>query len=452
MAEIYVRSSDGDDADSGATWALAKATLAGAAAIDVKGDFIYLSSSHAETGGTANFAYTAPSQFLTIVATKIISANDAAEPPTSATAGALFSLGTGAYSHDWRGSLYAYGLTLETGDGFFNTDINLNSYTSAANSRQTWEQCTFRIRGTGSASALCINAAGAASNTDVCFTKWINCSFKTAANQPIENYGHFVWEGGEIEAGTVSLTNLFRGAISGRGAVYEISGVDLQNLATTTNIFLVSGSSQMYGTIKDCRLPASWTGSLISTGMKAVGRFSMYNCDSGDTNYRLWIEDFTGSIKDETTIVKSGGASDGTTPIAWKMTGSASCDEWACPLFTDNIPLWVDTTTSKTVEIDFIHDGTTNLQNDEVWLEVSYPGDASYPTASFARDKRANVLAAPADHASSGATWTTTGLTNPNKQKLSVTFTPQNKGVCYVRVALAKASQTIYVDPKPTVT
>ncbi len=49
MANIYVRSTDGNDADSGATWALAKATLGGALAIATSADTIWVSQNHAET-------------------------------------------------------------------------------------------------------------------------------------------------------------------------------------------------------------------------------------------------------------------------------------------------------------------------------------------------------------------------------------------------------------------
>mgnify|MGYP003394608494 FL=1 len=48
MADRYGRSTDGADGDGGTTWALAKATLAGLAAIDAAGDRIFLSQAHAE--------------------------------------------------------------------------------------------------------------------------------------------------------------------------------------------------------------------------------------------------------------------------------------------------------------------------------------------------------------------------------------------------------------------
>jgi hypothetical protein len=38
-------------------------------------------------------------------------------------------------------------------------------------------------------------------------------------------------------------------------------------------------------------------------------------------------------------------------------------------------------------------------------------------------------------------------MSNPNEQKLSVTFTPQEKGVIHATIRVAKASYTVYVDP-----
>ena len=101
--------------------------------------------------------------------------------------------------------------------------------------------------------------------------------------------------------------------------------------------------------------------------------------------------------------------------------------------------------------IEILHDSVTNLQDDEVWLEVEYLGTAGFPLSLFASDRMTDILSTPADQTTSSVAWTTTGLTNPNKQKLAVTFTPQEIGVVRCRVALAKPSYTVYVDPLLTV-
>lgn len=179
----------------------------------------------------------------------------------------------------------------------------------------------------------------------------------------------------------------------------------------------------------------------------------MYNCDDGDTNYRLWIEEPFGNVKDETTLVRTGGASDGTTPLSWKMTTGAEAKWPINYLATDEIVIWNETTGSAiTATVEILHDSATNLTDREIWLEASYLGDASYPLGTPISDRAADILASAADQADSSETWTTTGMTNPNTQKLSVTFTPQQKGYVSLTVHLAKASYTVYVCPKVAVT
>jgi hypothetical protein len=178
----------------------------------------------------------------------------------------------------------------------------------------------------------------------------------------------------------------------------------------------------------------------------------MYNCDSGTTNYRLWIETYAGSIKSETTLVKTGGASDGTTALSWKLTTTANANETIAPLITDDMAIWIDSTGStKTISVDILHNSATALTDAEVWLEIDYLGSSAQPLGTPASDKRATVLTTAANQTTSSATWTTTGMTNPIKQKLEVTFTPNMKGFVYARVCLAKASYTIYVDPEPVI-
>ena len=98
-----------------------------------------------------------------------------------------------------------------------------------------------------------------------------------------------------------------------------------------------------------------------------------------------------------------------------------------------------------------MHDSLSNLQNDQIWSEVEYLGTAGFPQAGIVNNRKADEFAAAADHTVSIQAWTTTGLTNVNKQKLALTVTPQMKGWFRVRVMLAKPSYTVYVDPLVTI-
>ena len=181
-------------------------------------------------------------------------------------------------------------------------------------------------------------------------------------------------------------------------------------------------------------------------------RMEMYNCDSADTNYRLWVRDYSGDTTSETTIIRTGGANDGTNGLSWKMASTANAEFPGIVLRSPEIVQWNETTgSSKTATVEVVTDGVT-LTDADCWLEIQYLGTSGYPRGSFADDSVANVLATPANQTTSTETWTTTGLSSPTKQKLSVTFTPQEKGFIHAVVKLAKASTTVYVDPKLTVT
>ena len=436
MADIYVRSTDGSDADNGSTWALAKATLAGAAAIDAAGDNIYRSQSHAESGGavTAVFAGTMANPV------KIIAGNDSAEPPIAVSAASLIS----SSSITLSGSYYLYGLTLQAA-----TSILPNAQ-SASNS-VTLDHCSLITTGTTAGGFFSIGSANNFTQKAVL----LDCTYKFSGSSNIgcATAGVVEIKGGSFVSGTSTPSaGVFAGANDRTGSRLLIDGLDMTNLASTVNIFRTFVSPGLFQ-IRNSKLPASWSGSLCNATPLATGqRFEMHNCDSGDTNYRLWVQEYSGSIKTETTLVRTGGASDGTTGYSLVMATTANANASVAPLVSPEVSIWNDTTGgSKTVTVEILHDSATNLTDGEIWLEVQYLGTSGAPLGSFISDAKADILATAADQSASSETWTTTGMSNPNTQKLSVTFTPQEKGYIQAKVYLAKASKTVYVDPKLTV-
>lgn len=437
MADIYVRSTDGSDSDNGSTWGLAKATLVGAAAIDAAGDAIYLSQSHAESGGAvvAVFAGTMANPV------KIIAGNDSAEPPIAVSAASLIS----SSSITLSGSYYLYGLTLQAA-----TSILPNAQ-SASNS-VTLDHCSLITTGTTGSGFFSIGSANNFTQKAVL----LDCTYKFSGSSNIgcATAGVVEIKGGSFVSGTSTPSaGVFGGSASDRtGSRLLIDGLDMTNLASTVNIFRTFVSPGLFQ-IRNSKLPASWSGSLCNATPLATGqRFEMHNCDSGDTNYRLWVQEYSGSIKTETTLVRTGGASDGTTGYSLVMATTANANASVAPLVSPEVSIWNDTTGgSKTVTVEILHDSATNLTDGEIWLEAQYLGTSGVPLGSFISDAKADILATAADQSASSETWTTTGMSNPNTQKLSVTFTPQEKGYIQAKVYLAKASKTVYVDPKLTV-
>lgn len=445
MANIYVRSTDGLDADNGTTWALAKATLTGAAAIDAAGDTIYISDNHSESTAAAitiTLAGTraAPSRILCVDDT----GNPA--PPTALATTAVIQT-TGASAINYAAAVgITYGLNFKAGSAASSASVNITGAAGAA-AFHTFQNCKFELTNTATASRLQLN------NDENMSVTYTDCSVKFGnASQGvglIQRSGT-IWNGGSILSGGTSPTTLF--ATIGNTTQVACSGLDLSNGGSAMNIFAAGSFIRAKCSIRNCKLPASWSGSLVTGTIGGGSRFSMYNCDSGDTNYRLQITDFFGSIVSETTIVRTSGASDGTTPLSWKMTSGADAEYPALTLDTDEIVKWNETTGSAiTATVEIITDNVT-LTDGECWLEVQYLGTSGFPLGAFLTDAKADVLATAANQTSSSETWTTTGLTTPLKQKLSVTFTPQEKGYVHAVVHLAKASTTVYVDPLITIT
>ncbi|TIR86416.1 MAG: hypothetical protein E5X04_00670 [Mesorhizobium sp.] len=173
-----------------------------------------------------------------------------------------------------------------------------------------------------------------------------------------------------------------------------------------------------------------------------------YRSGSSGVNYNINETKYSGTLDEELTIVRTGGASDGTTPLAWKIVTSANTT-WYTPFTSPPIAIWNDTTgSSVTATVQGIWGGGAAPNNDEIWVEVEYLGDASSPRGSFANDSKADPLASAAGQTAGSGTWG--GSTT--KFELAATFTPQQKGWILVTVKAAKPSSTFYIDPKVTLT
>lgn len=435
MANIYVRSTDGNDADNGSTWALSKATVAGAAAIDAAGDTIWVSQAHAESvvSSSCPWAGTAASP------TRILAGDDGAEPPTAlSTAPTLTVTGT---TFSWSGSMYAYGLNWRFSSG---STMSL-AFNPGANGVQTFENCSFYITGSGANALIIFGAASAGS-----YTELRGCSFRFANSGQRFNVARDVRiRGGSWAAGGTSPTGIFVLAYSNRGTKLLVEGFDFSALAAATNLVQAVNDGGLLAIFRNCKLPASWSGALVaSSAMKPGSRVEMHNCDSSNTNYRMWVEDYAGTILSTTAFYRDSGATDGTTNICWWMSSGANVGYPASTLDSIEIAKWNDTVDSSiTATVEIATSGSA-LKDSECWLEVQYPGDSNYPLSSIVDDRPADVLTAAADQTTSTATWS--GMSADIFQKLSVSFTPRKKGYLLCKVKLAKASTTVYVDPMVT--
>jgi hypothetical protein len=443
MAVYYVKSG-ATGAANGSTWADAYTTLGAAVAVATNADTIYVSQAHSDNaGGTFSFPATP--------GLKVICANDSAQPPTSVATGGSTAVPSSA-GLLINGCVFIYGLTFLGNAGTSGANAIALGGNNAGPNYVQLDTCRLEVRGTNTTIGVFTGVSPASNSFQESEVHLKDCvlKFQNTSQGVIPRCAHVTFEVVSFDATGAAPAQAIRCRALNQGAGRFLwSGGDISHVGTALVESEAANEAQDI-TFVNCRIPSG--AALVSGTVRPGGpKVRMHNCDSGATNYRSAQTDFTGSTLSETTIVKTGGASDGETPLSWRMVSTASAVIGA-ELISPAIAVWNDDTGSPlTIEVDVLTDGIT-LTDQEIWLKVQYLGSASYPTGFFLSDRNADLLASGVAQASSAATWTTTGLSSPVAQKLSVTVTPQMKGFIQATVHLAKPSTTVYLDPKLTVT
>lgn len=444
MANRYVKSGAAGAAD-GSTWADAYVTIAAGLAASAAGDVLWVSHQHNETQASAmtwTLAGTAASPV------QILCVNDGASPPTALATTAVVGT-TGASAITVNGIGYIYGVSLNLGVG----SSSSQTMQLGGGGVPSWlklEKCVFNLATTGSSASVTIGQA--ASSVDDALVEFVDSQVKFASvGHSMSLRNKFRWSStsgiSALATGSVLPTVLITTNNDAVGSSL-ITGIDFSALTSGKSLVNAASTSSHDYLFRDCKLSTTANRTTGSSSGIGGSRIKFVNCNSGNVNYDLEDKSYAGTISTETVIVKTGGATDGTTLISRKMVSTANA-KFIAPLESDPIEWWNETTGSGvTVTIPIVNDGLT-LTDAEAWLEVECLPTSGFPLGITVSDRAADVITAGvAQTTDAGSTWTTTGLAAPVKQSLSVTVTPQIKGLMRARVCLARASTTIYFDPK----
>jgi hypothetical protein len=419
-------------ANNGTSWADAWTSLASASGA-AAGDTVKVHKTHSQTGLAANINWSSGTQANPV---RIICVDkDAAD---ALSTGALVRFGTSNTGP--QGAIYSNGITW-SGSAAGAAPL----FQPATNDRQIHENCTMTLTGGGTI------ANGGNHGTSV---KWINCNVDLSAGTAVGvsvNFGvfegKFEWLGGTYTC-RATQTSLFNGAAT--EPTFICRGVTFSG--TVTNIFTTTSSTtfsraQFIG----CVAP-SFT-NYVSTALGVIlGRIEFENFVAGTLSAPALsphrIEDSRGTIAATTGKYRTGGANDGeqANEYSWEMISNTGAGDFISWLESPLMVAWIADGAGQTLTVYVASGGT--LQDDEVWIEVFSPSEAGTPTAlAKLQSTRALALATPADLTTDGSsTWTGAGTTT--KQKITVNLAPTISGPVTVRLFLAKASTTMYVDPK----
>ena len=328
-------------------------------------DRVFVSNNHSENiAATVTFdpgTYSCP----------ILCVNDSATPPTALATGALLAANGIILDHFF----YAYGIEFRANTG------SINSSTS---STFTLDHCLLNLNhATGSARILICQSLNynILNNTEAKFGHASQgFSFSNSSGG-----SYLKWSGGGLNSGSAATTTLLNGV---EGTVH-LEDLDLSVGASAMVLANSFGSWGSSFRVINCKLPASWSGTmpiaLISSGTFIS---ELVYSDSANTNYRRYASVRDGALNTETTIVRTGGASDGVTPISWKLVSTAAC-EYLVETAKFEIAQWNSIVgSSQTITVHFVHD--TNVvagqgggaeQESERSNRASHPPSPSEPGA-----------------------------------------------------------------------
>lgn len=444
MADVYLRSTDGADADNGSTWALADATLAASLTAAGASGRSFMSDNHAETAAAA-LTETSPGAAGTTTAVICVDDTGDPQPPTAlATTGTVSN--TGANNISFSGHAAAYGFT-----------VNLSSSSSAAamnfTSTTSWHwlfrSCAIVLRATAASNRLV--AGGTSTSAQEGLLELYSTDVQLNATAQALNPAAMVkWYGGALTLGTAPTGGLIK-PLAGTSTLFEARGVDLNNLGANPLMEVGQGAVGGYVDFFNCKLGATFGLTNLSTGTydgPGHARVRVHNCAGADTEHLLLMEKCgEGTIEATTGTGRQGGAADpALTSFAHRMVSTAAVNFYA-PLYSPRymIPVFV-IGSSLTLTVEFVHDSATALKDDDIFVEVEYQGTSGRPLSVFTNTRRA-IFGTGTAYGSSTVTWDSFGFANENKQKMTVSFTPNEVGFLYIRVALIKASYTVIIDP-----
>jgi hypothetical protein len=417
------------------------------------GNTIYVGDNHAESQSAPNMAINVPGS-LTLLSRILCHNHSGSYPPAAGdlTTGATVSataFATIALSFN-VGGVYVYGIAFKAGSGSTGSSVYL-----LINNNGGWayfDACSFQIIATGASNIL--QLGNNSTNTIYSATIFNNTTvyFGNTTDTISVLFCQFLWQNtGQVLASGSSVPANFLAATANGGQQNNITleALDLSQL--TGNLFSASQVNYTNLTIKDCKLNAAAT---VQTPANNSGTtVQLVRSDSGATGYKSSRYQYEGVETTEASITRVGGASDPTGQAQSRKIVTTANINWLRPFKAEPYAIWNPTTGANVTVTVY---GTINAgalpNNDDIWLDVEYLGNASFPVGTIVNTTKSSVLAANAAAASDGSTWNGGGSgAGWTPFKLTKTLSspqPGMAGYLEARVRVAKASTTYYLDPK----
>jgi hypothetical protein len=390
-------------------WAIIPAYTGAPAGV---GPTIFVADNNAETAAAA--ITIAPYGSLTKPCRILCNLHNGNYPPQDAdlTTGAIVTATGGALglsSSTTNGTAYYRGIQF-----FQNTassNIQISSLLAGNVFLSIFELCIFKLI------ANAVNLSFGSSNNAQCYNEMRNCQLNylgTGAYIAFWQGQSLVWKNDSshpLLVGGSAVPAVFISQQVGNGTVNNLlfEGVDMSGLAGTDFVATDGSLRATFGqfTFKNCKLPASFAVSGPGGPGGAPGWWvDFINCDSANTTYNNLRYRYEGKSNTETTVVRSGGASDGVTLQSRKIATSANPQFWD-PFEDFSLDIRNPVTNSAvTITVYGACQLVSLPNNGQIWLDIDYQQDPGSPLGSYSSGAKNSVLAAGTAQASDTSDWT----------------------------------------------
>lgn len=460
MAEYYVSSVAGNDT-TGTSWANAKTSILTAVALaTASGDLVFVDSAHVEPTAAATWelAIATAGTYVAIVSvnrngstttghagfqqmTNVITTNNA--------------VGITILNAATAGHFYINGLYFQPNSGTNNLN-SIQTCGTAGNVNRSVElvNCILSTPGTATTNLIIFGCTASATGVRPaiqlrdCTLKVRNSAGTTA---PAINFRtcKFSAKNLTIDVHATQPTKLFGFTTSCTPDV-EITASDLSAYNVASGVYL-DATSLTAGdvTVKDTKIHGTptWISGTWPNNTPGITRI---NVDSADTKTVFEFTNRLGTLLSTESIYRNSGFTVGSVNVGWQIVTTADCNEaepFITPWMTGG---WKSGTSATNADIKVIHDSATNLHNRNLWSEVGYVSDASFPKGTLASTRHAEPFDGSAvDWTADSDAWTGTGgFSNANKQRVRATFTPAEGSAIEGRLFVGVASKTLYLDPQ----
>jgi len=350
-----------------------------------------------------------------------------------------------------HGFFRAYAMKLLAGQ-----NMNVGESNTRATGGRIFEECYLKGNNGANSSARPFDFGYGSSSPKDSILELVNCHLQVHDSDDFFRSqgaalrligGKLTSSGTKIASGFIVPTESSKQVILRGVDLSDFGAVPIVNRATLCSVV----------TLERCRVAASWSLSSGTWGFQGLVRSHLTRENpsfSSTDSIRQWKEDSPqGSCASETTVVRSGGADDGGSG-AHAITmipavGATVDNHWA--LKSPPLTGWV-AAGSQTLTIYVANSGAGDYQNDEVWVEVSYPSESTSAILPKMKTTQMALLGTPANLTDDTSSDWGTGAGGRNAQKLEVAIAPAYEGPIEVIVCFAKrfaaSPETLYIDPQ----